>query len=113
MQVVKTVRNNSGNLVVVTFYIAGFRGDEPETYGTRRMQLLPGQSREICYGDLEHSFLTGIKLEWQQNRIRVEHKAVLAGDSLDSDDFQELLDILNSPEILSIETMTLPHLQNC
>lgn len=105
MQTSKSVTNKTPHAVKVTFYVSGRAQESIEEFGTRSFQLLPGQTKEIDYGDSRHSFLVGLKLECDRDGVHIEHTQMVLSESSAFDR------ALNSSYLISICGIELPVLE--
>ena len=105
MRMRKSVTNNTPHVVKVTFYVSGREQDSTEEFGTRSFRLLPGQTREIDYGDTRHSFLAGVKLECDKDGVHIEHTQMVLSESSVFDRK------LNASHLISIRDINAPVLE--
>jgi hypothetical protein len=105
MQTSKSVTNNTPHAIKVTFFVTGRGRDSVEEFGTRSFRLLPGQTKQIDYGDSGHSFLAGVKLECDKDGVHIEHTQMVLDDSSAFDH------ALNASHLISISDIKLPVLE--
>jgi hypothetical protein len=105
MQTSKSVTNNTPHPVTVTFYVSGRMRDSIEEFGTRSFRLLPGQTKEIGYGDSRHSFLAGVKLECEKDGVHIEHTQMVIDEASAFDC------ALNASSLISIRDIKPPILE--
>ncbi len=58
----KTICNDTESPMRITLYVGG-RTNGFESYGTREVELVPGQVMDVDFGDIRHPYLNGIKTE--------------------------------------------------
>ena len=77
MSIYKSIVNNTDREVVVTLHIGC--AQKAGSFGTRRLELQPGETREVEVGDLQHSFLDGISVTTEVNGIIIRHEQRVQG----------------------------------
>ena len=58
----KHFHNETPNDIEITLYVAGKKGQELNTYGSRVEKLDGGATCDVSIGDLHHSYLQGIRI---------------------------------------------------
>ncbi|MBN3564853.1 hypothetical protein [Aliamphritea spongicola] len=98
---VKTICNDTEHPIQVTLYVSGrSNSDVTQTpYGTRSVELEPGQISDVNFGDIRHNYLHGVKLEANIEGTKVINQGMV--DLLDS-----VFDrVINNEELLEISRL--------
>ncbi len=98
---VKTICNDTEHPIQVTLYVSGRSNSDVSQvpYGTRSVELEPGQISDVNFGDIRHNYLHGVKLEANIDGTKVTNQGMV--DLLDSA-FDR---VINNEELLEISRL--------
>lgn len=92
----KTICNESDYPIKVILYFGRRGQDGMETIGTRQVKLVPGEARDIGFGDIRHSFINGIEFASVVQGVLLKTRILVEQSNSEFDQY------LNSGESFSI-----------